>query len=289
MAMLRSTSPLPVSAATALVAVIIWSSGPTLAAGTMHGFALAQAEAPAAEQGAEPMAGAEAEPEPPIDPNAIAALERMGAALMALEQFGLTARITVEQVMDNGQKIQFGGTSTYAVRRPDRFKVQIVSDTASRDVYYDGKELVVSDPATGYFAGAEAKPTIKETIAWAEETLGIDMPLAGLFDWGTPDAPIDEIVEGFFVGPATVDGAAVEHWAFRGDDIDWEIWIGTGDAPLPRKLAITDRTHPSLPRYEEVLEWSPSESFADDAFVFTPGADAKPIVFAPLAGAAGGN
>jgi hypothetical protein len=175
----------------AVTAAVLLSPRPTLAAGAGHDarpgvlFHLAQADAPA-EQGAAPAAPAEAEPAPPIEPNAIAALERMGEALIELEQFGLTARITVEQVMDNGQKVQFGGTATYAVRRPDRFKVQIVSDTASRDVYYDGQELIVSDPATGYFAGAEAKPTIKETIAWAEETLGVDLPLAGLFDWGRP-------------------------------------------------------------------------------------------------------
>jgi hypothetical protein len=120
------------TAVAAVIAAVVWHPSATLAA----------------EAGRDLRPGTE--PEPPVDANAIAALERMGQALMTLEQSGLTADITVEQVMDNGQKVQFGGTSTYAVRHPDRFKVQIVSDTASRDVYYDGKELVVSDPATGF-------------------------------------------------------------------------------------------------------------------------------------------
>lgn len=44
---------------------------------------------------------------------------------------------------------------------------------------------------------------------------------------------------GFVVGKSVIDGVRCDHLAFRGPDIDWQIWIEDGDRPLPRKYVIT--------------------------------------------------
>ena len=44
--------------------------------------------------------------------------------------------------------------------------------------------------------------------------------------------------------PATIDGVATDHYAFREADVDWEVWIQKGDQPLPRKL-VDCRSHRS--------------------------------------------
>jgi hypothetical protein len=225
---------------------------------------------------------AEAAPAEDATADAIEALQKMGDELMSLQEIAIRVDATLEQVMDSGQKIEFGGTVIYRIRRPDRLRADIETDTGSSSWYYDGKTLTLWTPSKGFYGRADAKPTIRETIEWAEDTYGLEVPLADLFDWGTERAPIEEIREAFLVGLARIDGVECAHFAFRTDEVDWEIWIEAGDRPLPRKFSVTDRTQEDLPRFEAHLKWSTWERFDDSIFSFDPPANAKSIPLAPL-------
>jgi hypothetical protein len=220
---------------------------------------------------------------PVLDPSSIAALKRMGQHLVSLRSFEIESVLSMEYVLDNNQKVVIGGTSRYRVRRPDRLRIDLSTDVLDRIFQYDGKSLVVTAPKEKFFAHLDAKPTVRETLAWAAQTFGIEVPLADLFDWGTADAAVADIREGFLVGKSAVRGIECEHWAFRQADADWEIWIRTGDAPLPLKLSIVNTADLALPRYEVVLSWMESSDFPDAIFIDPPVADAKRIDFLPLA------
>jgi hypothetical protein len=220
---------------------------------------------------------------PVLEPQSIAAMKRMGQYLASLESFEIAATISIEYVLDNNQKILIDGTSRYRVRRPDRLRIDLVTDVLDRVFQYDGKDFVVTAPREKFYARLTAKPTVRETLAWAAQTFGVEVPLADLFDWGTANPPEGEIREGFSVGTSRVGGAECEHWAFRQADADWEIWIRTGDAPLPLKLSIVNTADPALPRYQAVLAWTESSEFPDDIFTQPPVPDAKRIDFLPLA------
>src|SRR5262245_34795881 len=69
------------------------------------------------------------------DADAMAALDRMGAALRRLNSFSLHAAITSEEVLTSGQKLQYGGTVDFRVRRPDGFRIEMVSDRQARTIY----------------------------------------------------------------------------------------------------------------------------------------------------------
>jgi hypothetical protein len=114
------------------------------------------------------------------------------------------------------------------------------------------------------------------------DTYGIETPLADLFDWGSDNPPVDEINDATSAGTARIDGVLCGHFAFRTDEVDWEVWIETGNRPLPRKFVITDKTQESLPRFAATLKWSTSEVFEDQIFEFTPPTDAKKIPLSPL-------
>jgi len=76
----------------------------------------------AAEQPAPKVAQAE------IDPKAIEALKSVGSQLRTLKAFALRSETTIDEILDNGQKIQFGGTVDYRVRQPNGLRLEIVSD-----------------------------------------------------------------------------------------------------------------------------------------------------------------
>jgi hypothetical protein len=57
------------------------------------------------------------EQKPAIDPQAIAALERMGAYLRTQAAMKVDVEMATDDVLPNGQKVEFGGTGTSPAMR----------------------------------------------------------------------------------------------------------------------------------------------------------------------------
>src|SRR3954470_18912254 len=76
---------------------------------------------------------------PAVDPQAIAALEAMGAFLRAQTAMGVTGDLTTDDLLPSGQKVQYSGHAELRVRRPDRLRADVISDRKNEQLYYDGK------------------------------------------------------------------------------------------------------------------------------------------------------
>lgn len=212
-----------------------------------------------------------------IDQAAIDALGRMSGFLRSLKSFEVKASTEIDEVMDDGQKLQFGGTTTYKVRQPDRLFVQMVGDRKVRQFYYDGKTVTVASPRMGLYTVVEAPPTISAMIDLARDKYDLEIPLADLFRWGTESIPADLMQGARVVGYANIDGIDTDHYAFRGAEVDWQIWIQRGDKPFPQKIVITSRDEEQSPQYSAELEWTTPKSLADATFAFKPPAGAVQI------------
>jgi len=91
------------------------------------------------------------------------------------------------------------------------------------------------------------------------------------------------VTSGFVVGKSVVEGVRCDHLAFRGADVDWQIWLQEGKQPLPRKWLITTKDIAGSPEFEVVMtKWNLAPKFADSLFDFTPPKGAKKIDFLPL-------
>lgn len=227
-----------------------------------------------------PLAAQERQPdEPRIEPGSIEVLKAMGEHLQSMQSFSIKAHTTAEIVLDTDQKLEIGSEATYEVKRPNRLRIDLASDVVHGELVYDGKTLVYASPDQKVYAQVPAPATIKETLEHAAQKYDLAFPLADLFAWGTPDAPIDLIKEGFLVGQAYVNGKQTDHWAYRGMDQDAEIWIATDGAKLPLKISLVDRDDLTRPRVTTVLEWTENAQIADDVFQYKPEADAEKIRF----------
>lgn len=217
--------------------------------------------------------------EPRIEPESIEALKTMGEHLQSLQTFSLKATTTSEVVLDTDQKLEIGGTATYEVRRPDHLRIDLTTDVVHGELVYDGKTLVYASPDQHVYAQVPAPATIKATLEQAAQKYHLAFPLADLFSWGTSDAPINLIHEGFFVGHAYINGKETNHWAYRGPDQDAEIWIAAEGSPLPLKISLVDREDLTRPRITSILEWTENATIPDDTFVYTPAEGAQKIKF----------
>ena len=213
-----------------------------------------------------------------VDPAAVKALSDMSAYLQTLSSFELTSKTSLDLVTRDDEKIQLDGVGTYKVRKPNAFVIDIASDDWNRRYIYDGRQFTLFAPKLGYFAQVPAPGSIRETISEVESRFGISLPLDDLFRWSEPGgARADLLQSGFLVGVETIDGVKTNHYAFRENKIDWQIWIQQGDQPLPRKLVIIDRRDPTAPAYAARLSWTLNPALGDDVFAFQPPQDAKRI------------
>jgi hypothetical protein len=222
-----------------------------------------------------------------VEPGALAALHSMGTYLRALKAFQVRAATTTEDVLDDGEKVQYAAVTDLLARMPDRLRAEVTSDLQHRMYFYDGKSFTLFGQLVGYYATVPAPPTISELADRLDDKYDIEIPLVDLFRWGGPESSVAEIKSASDIGPSEVEGTTCEHYAFRQPGLDWQIWIQQGDYPLPRKLVLTTLTDEARPQSSTVYSWNLAPSFNDAAFTFDPPSDARKIKFAEASLASG--
>jgi hypothetical protein len=217
------------------------------------------------------------------DPDALKALERMGAYLRTLKAFQIHSQQSRDEVLDDGQNIEFGGVVDMLVERPNRLRAEVTSDKQQRFYFADGRNFSVWARRVNYYATIPAPPTLRELANTLADKYDLELPVADLFYWGDRK-DTDDIVAAIDVGASQIDGVTCEHYAFRQEGVDWQVWVQQGDYPLPRKLVITTTTDPARPQFTSMMTWNLAPSYNDSAFNFVPPKDAKRIAFAPSTG-----
>jgi hypothetical protein len=229
-------------------------------------------------------ATAASSPANPVDPAAVQALHKMGTHLQSLKRFSVSLDLTGERVLEDGQKLQHTATADLDVDRPHRIRAFMRSARSERAIFYDGKTVSLYSPQQKYYSTVAFNGNLAALIGHLHERFGIEFPLADLFVWGTPDAPVDQFESAMFAGQDYIGSDLTDHYAFRQKDIDWQIWITTGDKPLPRKLVITRRDDDARPQSVSIIDWTTSPTFKDSVFTFRPPAGAKKIEVVPVGG-----
>ena len=225
-----------------------------------------------------------AKPAPPpqpaanaVDAASIQALKDMGAYLQTLKRFRVSTEVTGERVLKDGQKLQHAARADMDVVRPSKLRARMSSARTERELIYDGKAVTLYAPAQKYYSTVEFSETIAALIDRLEQKYGVEMPLADLFLWGTPAAPLDKIESAMNAGQDFIGKDLCDHYAFRQKGADWQIWITTGQKPLPRKVVITNRADEARPQSVSLISWNLKPAFEDSAFRFTPPQGAKKI------------
>jgi hypothetical protein len=220
-----------------------------------------------------------------IDPQAEKLLRRMSDYLASRQQFTAKAESTLEVVLTSGQKLQFDSPATLMVSRPNRLRAHRKGDIANQEFFYDGKTLTLYNPKENLYATAAAPPTIDEMLDFAREKLDVIAPAAEFLYKNAAEKMLKEATSGFVVGPSVAAGVKCTHLAFRGQEVDWQIWVEDGDKPLPRKFVLTSKKVAGEPEFTVLIRsWDVAPKLTNAEFNFTPPKGAKKIEFLPLAG-----
>jgi hypothetical protein len=225
---------------------------------------------------------------PVVDTEIRGALGRMANAMKALTSYELRADMTTEEVLDNGQKLQSSSLMTASVRRPNRLQVVVDSERRNRLFYYDGTQLTIYGPATGYYAQVPAPATTYAMLQDIADRFGVETPMADLMMWGESGVKLDKVTSAVYAGADKIGGETCDQYAFRQPGTDWQLWIRRADPALPCKVVIVNTDDPAQPQTDAVFTWTP-KTFTDAQFAFVPSADAKRIEISQAMAAKGGK
>ena len=218
-----------------------------------------------------------------IDPQAEKLLRRMSDYLAGRPQFTAKAESTLEAVLTSGQKLQYDSPATLTVSRPNKLHAHRKGDIANQEFFYDGKTLTLYNPRENLYATTAAPATLDETLDFAREKLDIIAPAAELLYKNAAERMLKESSSGFVVGPSVVGSVKCTHLAFRGTEVDWQIWIEDGDKPLPRKFILTSKKVAGEPQFTVIIRnWDVAPKLTNQEFSFTPPKGAKKIEFLRL-------
>lgn len=222
---------------------------------------------------------------PEIDPTAVQTLENMTSFMGKLQKFSVHTDNTLEELLDNGQRIDFDVSAGMVIRRPNKIHAERVGEETEQSFFYDGESLtmLVETPADIFYASVPAPGTIEEMIDFAREDLGIVLPVSDLVYRNAQSILMDGVTSAMVAGETVIGDMTCTHLAFRRPGVDFQVWVATGAAPLPCKYVVTDTSSPANISIVSVMSnWNLSPVATDSMFEFIPVQQAKSISFLPL-------
>lgn len=217
---------------------------------------------------AAPLADAAAQaasPSPP--PSSREVIRAMSETLRAAERIRFRAEIEFDEVLDDGQRIQFAGATSVKLRKPNGLSVDYRDDVSAKKLWYDGSSLTLYDPFHDVYASAAAPPEVGEAVDRFELEYGVSFPLATLVLGNPYETVISRALRGTYLGLHDVSGTACHHVAFVGENVDFQLWVEQGERALPRKLVVIYKQEPGFPQYEaKLLDWDLDAKLSDADF-----------------------
>lgn len=215
-----------------------------------------------------------------IDADALQALKGMTDYLEGLQAFSMHTENIYEDVLATGQKIQFHFESSIVAQRPDKLRVERIDGMAKQLFVYDGAKFSIYDPAQDIVAVIDAPSTIDDFLHFARDALDLVPPSGDLVYSNAFELLTAGMTSGFVVGETVIAGTPCVHLAFTTEVVDWQVWIATGDKPLPVRYVLTTTDDPAQPQFVTTIsKWNTEPEIKDGLFEFTPPATAMEIDF----------
>ena len=217
-----------------------------------------------------------------IDAKADKILRAMTTYLAGLKSFTAKTESSIDVVTSDGLKLQFDIPTTVSVARPNKLFAERNGDIVKQAFYYDGKNLTLYNPESKAYATVAAPATLDAMLDFAADKLDIVAPAGDLIDSDAYARLTGDVVSSAYLGIDAVAGQSCHHLVFRASEVDWQLWVRSGDTPVPCKYLITSKNIAGSPQFStEILEWDTKSKLPDSKFTFVAPPGANAIEFLP--------
>ena len=221
---------------------------------------------------------AEVKSQEAIDVDASRILQSMSSHMTASTAFTVDYDVESEIIDRNGQKLQFNSSGTVAVQRPGKLYAHRTGAVADAEIYFNGKTVTLFGKKMNAYVQIDSPGTIDQAIDAVRGETGLDMAGADLL-YSDPQAGLlTDVESGAYLGTEVVSGIECDHLAFRARQVDWQIWVQSGAAPVPMKYVITSKWLTGAPQYSvRLYNWNVQPEIDAKRFDFVPAEGAKKL------------
>lgn len=210
-------------------------------------------------------------------------LRAMSDYMSATQTLSFEYDATLEVVTTDDQKLGIASSGSVAVARPDKIRASRVGGFSEQDMVYDGTTFSLLGKLSGAYVQTPMSGGIDGMIDTLRDQYGFALPAADLLMAEPYDILMSEVTDIKDLGAGVIGGQVCDHLAFRTPDVDWQIWIATGDAPYPCRFVITTKTMSPSPQYTiDVRNWNDSAGLDANAFAFTAPSGADKLDLADI-------
>ena len=190
--------------------------------------------------------------------------------------FGYDANLEI--VTPDHQKIMLANSGTADLSRPDKIRATRDGGFSSVEMLFDGKTLTVEHKDAKTYAQTDVPGTIDHVIEVLRDKYHKPFPGADLLLSNPYDKLMPGVTDTKDLGSGVIGGKECDHFAFRAEEVDWQIWIAQGDQPYPCRYVITSKTIDQAPQYSvQVRDFKAGSEVAADDFGFHNSTNAKKI------------
>ena len=218
-----------------------------------------------------------------IDPEADKILRSMSSYLGGLSAFSMNADIDNEIVDLQGQKLQFSSSAEFVIERPAGFHVHRQGAFADAEFIFDGKTVTLNGKNANAYLQVEGPKTIDEATRVLGFETGLDMPGVEFLDADPYAGLASNVLSSDYLGTVYVNGVECHYLAFRAAQVDWQLWVATGDKPLPMKYIITSKWVTAAPQYSiRFRNWDAAPGIEAEQFSFSAPKGARKLDSIPV-------
>lgn len=218
-----------------------------------------------------------------VNPDADEILQSMSHYLGGLKAFSVSADTGNEIITQEGQKLQLNSSATVLLERPSRMSISRRGKAADATLLYDGRQLTVYSRTINAYIQRDFVGTNDEALAAIEAGTGLNLPATDLLLSNPYAALAPGVTSSGYYGTAYVDGVECHHLAFRKGNVDWQLWVRTGDEPLPMKYVITTKWLTGAPQFSvQFSNWNTRPAVGAGRFEFAAPKGAKKLEKLPV-------
>jgi hypothetical protein len=214
--------------------------------------------------------------QPAFDADSQSVLAAVSRYVGGLQSFSTDYAAVDEVVTTEGQKLQFLHSGEIVVQRPNRLHVIRRGAAGVAELFLDSKTLTLYARNANAYLQLDAS-SIDAAID-AVHNLGFDAPGADLLASKPLDPSTTDVTSGAHIGMTFIDRGEVHQLAFRGTDVDWQLWVTTGDKPLPLRYVVTTKKVTGEPEFTlQLRNWNTAPQIDPAQFTFSPPPGARKV------------
>jgi len=199
-----------------------------------------------------------------------ASLKKMSDYLASQDVISFEYDATLEVVTKEDQKLGLASSGTVAIERPNKIHATRAGGFVNLEMIFDGKTLTLFGKNANLYAQVEEPGTIDHLVDTLREKHGRPLPAADLLMSNPYDELMSEVEDVKDLGSGVVGGIECDTFAFRTEQVDWQIWIAQGEHPYPCRYVISAKGVKLSPQYTiQIRNWRAGGTLDNDAFTFS--------------------